>query len=74
MCLKLNLEQYLSVEKRKARRKKRKRFVLFRRGLAVHRDFRRRLFVLLRIYQKYMIWGVLNLPEVIPPGTKRTHP
>ena len=66
-CLKMNLDEYLPLAKRKERKKQCKRFVLFKRGFGVHRDFRHRLFILMSILRKWMVWGVLNVSKVSPP-------
>tara|TARA_B100001146_G_C16035308_1_gene371151 strand:+ start:60 stop:650 length:591 start_codon:yes stop_codon:yes gene_type:complete len=67
MCWNLNLEQFVCEKKQAARSKMGKRFVLYKRGFGIHKHRRRRLLVLMRIYHKFLVWGVHHLQTVSPP-------
>ena len=69
-CCDFDLEHFLPEERRKARRIRGERYVLFRHGFGIRKHYRRRLLLLLRIYQKFITEGVLQLSEVAPPWSK----
>eukprot|EP00483_Globobulimina_turgida_P010706 UN10727 len=63
--LDIDLRDYICKAKLKARKKK--KYVIYNIGYGIKKDMVFRLYTLMRIYCKFITWGLFNVETEIPP-------